>query len=242
LIIVIAVVRHVRVLGMALVLGRERCENDLWRHEIAACNGWKGYRPLPDADDMKSTPRRVIRSASSTVRRAFANWLATEWRAGARLIVLEGLSDSGKTTLTKSPFLVDGKRSLNIAIDQFFPADTAMPTGSTYLDAINQQSLQARLRKALASAASVVVAEGPMAWPLIEPIAAVSRDRIRRVYLKRVMRLQPDVWTDEVFVNDPTRWPPANFRRSIYRYHNEQRPWLDADLVLERIMTTNEPP
>jgi hypothetical protein len=23
-------------------------ENDLWRHEIAFCNGWKGYRPLGD--------------------------------------------------------------------------------------------------------------------------------------------------------------------------------------------------
>jgi hypothetical protein len=138
--------------------------------------------------------------------------------------------------------LVDGKRSLNIAIDQFFPADTAMPTGWTYLDAINQQSLQAGLRKALASAASVVVAEGPLAWPLIEPIAAVSRDRIRRVYLKRMVHLQPDVWTDEDFINDPTRWPPANFLRSIYGYHNEQRPWLEANLVLERIMTKNEPP
>jgi|KBSSwiS6_1023812.scaffolds.fasta_scaffold39241_2 hypothetical protein len=26
-------------------------ENDLWRHEVAASNGWKGYRPIPGADD-----------------------------------------------------------------------------------------------------------------------------------------------------------------------------------------------
>jgi hypothetical protein len=149
--------------------------------------------------------------------------------------VLEGLTGSGKTTLTERPFLVDGKCSLNIEIDQFFPEDTPIPSGSTYLDAINQQSLQARLRTALASAASVVVAEGPMAWPLIEPIADVSRDHIRRVYLKRMRHLQPDIWVEEDFLNNPSRWPPTDFHRSIYRYHAEHRRWLDADLVLERI-------
>jgi hypothetical protein len=142
---------------------------------------------------------------------------------------------SGKTTLAERRFLVDGKRSLNIEIDQFFPEDTPIPLGSTYLDAINQQSLQARLRTALASAAPVVVAEGPMAWPLIEPIADVSRDHIRRVYLKRMRHLQPEIWVEEDFLNNPNRWPPTGFHRSIYRYHAEHRPWLDADLVLERI-------
>jgi len=153
---------------------------------------------------------------------------------------VEGLTDSGKTTLTERPFLVDGKRSLNIEIDQFFPEDTPIPSGSTYLDAINQQSLQARLRTALASAAPVVVAEGPMARPLIEPIADVSRDHIRRVYLKRMRHLQPDIWVQEDFLNNPNRWPPTDFHRSIYRYHAEHRPWLDADLVLERIEAETE--
>jgi hypothetical protein len=37
-------------------------------------------------------------------------------------------------------------------------------------------------------------------------------------------------------------WPSTNFHRSIYRYHVEHQPWLDADLVLERIgLTTNDP-
>jgi hypothetical protein len=179
--------------------------------------------------------QRVIRIPSSKLRRAFARWLATACRAGARLIVLEGLTGSGKTTLTDRPFLVDGKRSRNIEIDQFFPEDTPIPLGSTYLDAINQQSLQARLRIAFASAAPVVVAEGPMAWPLIGPIADVSRDHIRRVYLKRMRHLQPDIWVEENFLHNPDRWPPSGFHQSIYRYHAEHRPWLDADLVLERI-------
>ena len=79
-----------------------------------------------------------------------------------------------------------------------------------------------------------------MAWPLIEPIADVSRDYIRRVYLKRMMRLQPDVWSDENFINDPRWWLATNFHRSIYRYHNEQQPWLDANLVIERIEADDE--
>jgi hypothetical protein len=185
-------------------------------------------RPLP----------RAIQISSSKLRRAFASWLATECRLGARLIVLEGLTGTGKTTLTKRPFSVGGRRSQNIEIDQFFPE--MFPITRKYADAINRQALQVRLRAALASAAPAVVAEGPMAWPLVEPIADVPRDQIRRVYLKRTMYSKPNFWIDEDFLNDPNRWPPTDFRRSIFRYHAEHRPWLDADLVLERIEAEDE--
>jgi hypothetical protein len=110
----------------------------------------------------------------------------------------------------------------------------------TYPDAIGRPALEASLRAGLASAAPVVVIEGPMAWPLVEPIAELSQDHIRRVYLKRMMHLKPDFWIDEDFLNDPNRWPPFNFHRSIYRYHAEHRPWLDANLVLERIEADDE--
>jgi hypothetical protein len=190
-------------------------------------------QPLP-------TARKVIRIASSQLRRAFANWLATECQSGARLIVLEGLTKAGKTTLTGRPFPIGAGRSLNIEIDEFFPQD--VPLKGVYPEAIDRPALQASLRAGLVSAAPVVVIEGPMAWPLVQPIAEVPLDCIRRVYLKRMRRLQPHVWSDEDFINDPTRWPPIDFYRSIYRYHMEQLPWLDANLVLERIATKNEPP
>jgi hypothetical protein len=75
-----------------------------------------------------------------------------------------------------------------------------------------------------------------MAWPLVdEPMAEVGRDRVRRVYLKRMMRLKPDFWVDEDYLNDPEKWPPTDYHRSIYQYHAEHRPWVNADLVLERI-------
>jgi hypothetical protein len=179
--------------------------------------------------------RAVIRKPTSEIRAVFEKWLATESRTGARLVVLEGLMGSGKTTLTNRPFRFGTRRSLNIEIDQFFQEDTFMSPRSTYLDAINKQALQANFRAALASAAPTIVIEGPMAWPLVEPIAEMPRDRIRRVYLKRMMRLKPDFWIDQNYLADPSHWPPTAFHRSIYQYHAERRPWVEADLVLERI-------
>jgi hypothetical protein len=66
-------------------------------------------------------------------------------------------------------------------------------------------------------------------------IAEVGPDRVRRVFLKRMMRLKPDFWVDEDYLNDPKHWPPTDFHRSIYQYHAKRRPWADAHLVLERI-------
>jgi hypothetical protein len=177
----------------------------------------------------------LIQAPSSTIRAAFKNWLATAWRAGARLVVLEGLMAAGKTTLTK-PLRVGAGRSVSISIDQFWRHDTPL-SGVDYVDAVDRQALQARLRARLASVAPIIVVEAPVAWPLVEPIAEVARDRIRRVYLKRMMHSN---WIDEDFLADASHWPPIDFHRSIYQYHAERKPWLDADLVLERIIDEDE--
>jgi hypothetical protein len=177
--------------------------------------------------------QRIETVTSSDIRAVFENWLASEYQAGARLIVLEGLTGSGKSHLTERPFAIGATQSTNIEIDKFLRAP--VPSTLPYRDGVDRVALQAALEKALASPMSVVVIEGPMAWPLIEPIAgAVGPDCVRRVYLKRMMRLKPDFWTDEDYLNDPNYWPPTDYHRSIYRYHAECRPWLDADLVLER--------
>ena len=70
--------------------------------------------------------------------------------------------------------------------------------------------------------------------PIVDPVR-VGRYLVRRVYLKRMMRLRPEIWCDEDRIDDEGRWPPGEYHRAIHRYHAEQRPWLDADLVLERI-------
>jgi hypothetical protein len=52
-----------------------------------------------------------------------------------------------------------------------------------------------------------------------------------------MMRLKPDFWIDADYLADPSYWPPTDFHRSIYQYHICWRSeWLDADLVLERII------
>ncbi|MGZ3309036.1 MAG: hypothetical protein ACXU8R_11000 [Xanthobacteraceae bacterium] len=123
--------------------------------------------------------------------------------------MLEGLMGAGKTALTKPPLRIGTGRSLNIEVDQFFPEET--PLKGAYLDVIDRQALQAKLRTALASSAPVVVVEGPLVWPLVEPIAEVARNRIRRVYLKRMMHLNPDFWIDEDRLADPSRLAPDRF-------------------------------
>jgi hypothetical protein len=50
-----------------------------------------------------------------------------------------------------------------------------------------------------------------------------------------MMRWKPDFWIDEDYLNNRNYWPRADYKRSIYQYHAERQPWLEADLVLERI-------
>jgi hypothetical protein len=174
---------------------------------------------------------QTIRASSSDVRAAFAQWLGVEFRAGIKLVILEGLTASGKTTLTKMPFDLDGIQSTNIEMDGFLPPrleDDAM----TYIAAIDRLTMLPRIEKAL-SEPSLVIIQGAIVWPLVESVA--FRVNVRRVYLKRMMHLLPDFWADEDFILEPEYWPPTGFHRSIYKYHEEQRPWLKCDLIIERI-------
>src|SRR5262245_38050280 len=125
--------------------------------------------------------QRVETVTSPNIRAVFENWLADECQSGVRLIVLEGLSQSGKSHLTEQAFAVGARRSTNIEIDGFLRAP--VPLTVRYPDAIDRAALQAALEKALALPMSIVVIEGPMAWPLVEPISTrvLARDGIRRV-------------------------------------------------------------
>jgi hypothetical protein len=92
-----------------------------------------------------------IRALSSEIRGAFESWLATACRGGARLVVLEGLSGSGKSVLTDRPFSIGARHSANIEIDQFLPK--SVPPTVRYPNAIDRAALQAALQGTLASCA-----------------------------------------------------------------------------------------
>jgi hypothetical protein len=178
---------------------------------------------------------KTIRTSSFETRAAFAEWLIVEFRAGIKLVILEGLTSSGKTTLTKQPFSLDGRPSTNIEMDDFLPPnlpDNEMP----YLAAIDQSAMLEEVEKALREP-SLVILQGAIVWPAVESITGrLGVNGVRRVYLKTMAHLMPDFWEDEDCIFDPEfDGLLTGYRRSIHRYHAEQRPWLKCDLVIERI-------
>lgn len=174
---------------------------------------------------------KTIRSSSLEVRTAFANWLSVEFRAGVKLVILEGLTASGKTTLTEQPFVVDGRPSTNIEMDDFLPPSLTN-VATPYLAAIDQAAMLEEVKKAMREP-PLVILQGAIVWPAVESITAGVN--VRRAYLKRMMHSLPDFWADEDFILDPECWPPTSFHRSIYRYHAQRQPWLKCDLIIERI-------
>jgi hypothetical protein len=176
------------------------------------------------------TKQDFIRADSSDIRRIFEEWIRREGASGARLVVLEGLMQSGKSFLTDKPVMLDGRPSDNIELDQFVPRETNPDI--EYMLAIDSGMATAAMRQAMETA-PLVIAEGPMAWPVTEIIrAGMPADSIRRAYLKRLSPRNPDEWEVLEFAQEHPR--PTEFGRSIDRYHVKKQPWLLADLILER--------
>jgi hypothetical protein len=176
--------------------------------------------------------------ASSEIRAGFERWLALQLQAGTRLVVLEGLSNSGKSYLTAEPFILGECRSINIEMDDFL-LRPVLPT-TAYDEAIDRSAMKARLANSLEWSPLVVI-QAVIAWPLVHSVVnALGPDRVRRVYLKRMMRLNPDIWVDESHIFNNERWPTAEYYRSIWHYHAEQHPWRGCDLVLKRVESEEE--
>ena len=114
-------------------------------------------------------------------------------------------------------------------MDDFLPL--SLQAATPYLAAVDQAAMLAKVESAI-SEPPLIILQGAIVWPAVESITAGAN--VRRVYLKRMMHLLPDFWTDEDCILDRECWPPTGFHRSIYRYHAEQ-PWLKCDLIIERI-------
>ncbi len=177
---------------------------------------------------------QITRASSSEVRPVFEAWITAQHKAGVLLVILEGITHAGKTTLTKLPFkLGSSSYSINIDLDDFL--SRPVPQSTLYVDAIDCPRLHRATHAAIGSSPLVVV-QGAIAWPLVRSVAAsLGKESVRRVYLKRMWSLRPDFWVDEDFILDRELWPPTDYHRSIYLYHAEQQPWLSADLIIERV-------
>jgi hypothetical protein len=174
---------------------------------------------------------RLFRALSSEIRNVFGQWLTAEYTAGARFLVLEGLMNSGKSMLTKQPFVLGARQSVNIELDNFLrqPVDP----DTEYMDAFDIDAATAAVMEAYRTT-PLVIAEGPIGWPVVQCILQeIPRREVRRVYLKRMSPRNPDEWEDFEFLEEYER--PTAYGRSIDRYHATERPWLLADVVFERI-------
>jgi hypothetical protein len=177
-----------------------------------------------------STEQQVIRADSSDIRHKFEQWLAQEWKSGARLVIVEGLMKSGKSTLTKEPMVLFDKRSRSIELDQFLRRPVNPDT--EYMGAIDIDAATSAISNAMTAA--MVITEGPMAWPVTQRAREeVPPSAVRRVYLKRMAPRNSADWEELEFAQgeDKSR---SKFFLSIERYHVRTRPWLAADMILER--------
>jgi hypothetical protein len=178
--------------------------------------------------------QQTVRALSSEIRDVFGRWLTAQCAAGVRFVVLEGLMRSCKSYLTEQPFALGTGQSLNIELDDFLRRPVNHDT--EYMHAIDVDAAIANIMEAYRTG-PLVIAEGPMAWPVVRGIE-ISCDEVRRVYLKRMSSNYPDLWHDGDFLYEVE--PPSVYCRSINRYHATERPWLLAELVCERIGRDDE--
>jgi hypothetical protein len=180
--------------------------------------------------------QQTFRALSSDIRDVFGRWLTAECGGGVRFVVLEGLMRSGKSMLTRQPFALGTRRSVNIELDQFLRKPVNSET--EYIHAFDTHAATAAIREAYRTA-PIVVAEGPMAWPVVLPILEeIPFAEVRRAYLKRMSSTNPDLWHDGDFLYEFE--PPGIYFQSINRYHAREQPWLLADVVFERVGRDDE--
>jgi len=180
--------------------------------------------------------QQTFRASSSEIREVFGRWLAAQCTAGVRLVVLEGLIGAGKSRLTEQPFAIATGQSVNIELDGFLR--NPVNHNTEHMDAMDIDAANAAIREAYRTA-TIVVAEGPMAWPVVQSILQeIPSGEVRRAYLKRMSSSHPDLWHNGEFLYECER--PTIYGRSIDRYHAHERPWLLADVVFERIGQDDE--
>lgn len=128
--------------------------------------------------------QRTLRARSSEIRDVFGQWLTAEYTARARFLVLEGLMNSGKSMLTEQPFVLGARQSVNIELDDFLrrPVDP----DTEYMDAIDIDAATATVMEAYRTA-PLVIAEGPMVWPVVQCI-------LQEIPRREVHRTANSVW------------------------------------------------
>jgi hypothetical protein len=108
--------------------------------------------------------QQTFRAPSAEIRHEFGRWLKVQHAAGIRFVVLEGLKGSGKSYLTDQPFALGIEQSVHIELDSFLrkPVDET----TEYMAAIDADAANLTIMQ-MYRTAPIVIAEGPMAWPVV---------------------------------------------------------------------------
>lgn len=171
----------------------------------------------------------TLRLFDHQIARSFLDWAAKQRESGVRLICVEGLPCSGKSWLLKKA--LDAKFR-GIELDRLLPKDA--PASISWVDQVRAGGAVQSILDALDECDCVVV-DGPAAWLVVEPVVEkLGRPAARRLYLKE-MSIGGGLieWDEDEPLKRAATCEP--YWRSIYEHHGKDRPWLHADLIIERV-------
>lgn len=176
----------------------------------------------------------IVTNADAAAR--VGAWLTVRMQAGSTLLVIEGLPQSGKTTLAA-------------ALGHSLPAslvhlDDVLPKGElfqeSWIDAVIRFGGRERLIAAVTAQPNVVIIEGACAGEIVRRTNLQPGPHVT-IYTKRLSRSGGVVeWNDGSWLNRAADLSElgivrAPFMQSIDDYHHQHQPWLTADLVVARI-------
>ena len=177
----------------------------------------------------------VIRAEDSRLKALVSDWLNDNLKPSVNMIVIEGLPCSGKSTLQANLSIDDAYK---FELDQYLPSPCSAET--KWIDHILQSKAIRDIENSCAARSRTLI-EGPAAGLLLQELSPKpDRQNILRIYIKEMSTSGGQItWFGHEFLKDfaAERRP---FWKSIYDHHHVDKPWMQADLVVERIPEENE--
>jgi hypothetical protein len=177
----------------------------------------------------------VIRAGDSRLKALVSNWLNDNLKPSVNMILIEGLPYSGKSTLHASLSLDD---ACKFEFDQYLPSPCSAET--RWIDYILQSKAIRAIENSCATRSRTLI-EGPAAGFLLQELSPKpDRHNMLRIYIKEMSTSVGQItWFGREFLKDfaAERRP---FWRSVYDHHDVDKPWMQADLVIERIPDEGE--
>jgi hypothetical protein len=147
---------------------------------------------------------------------------------GRRLIVVDGFSGVGKTTLAKN--LSRALSAPLISLDDYLPDNADSILVQSYVERLDRQRLECAI-----AATDVAVLEGVLIQEAI--VGIVPRAKVIAVYVALCSRPTADqiIWHDGFRIIDGDEIGADWFTKSETAYHQRVRPCEDADAIVLRV-------